>query len=375
MPPGGDKLPEAQLTIIRAWIAGGALKDPGSEAQVEKKQVIDLSVSAGAGKPEGPPPMPEGLSREPITKPLRPGAATALAASPWAPLLAVGGQRQIALYHAESLELLGVLPFEEGIPQVLRFSRSGAVLLAGGGEHARRGIVALYEVKTGQRMATLGDELDTVLAADLNASQTAVALGGPGRVVRVYSVGDGSLMHEHTKHTDWILATAFSPDGILLATADRAGGVMVWEAATGLEYLNLAEHTDAVTDLTWRADSNLLATASEDGTVKLWDVRNGNRIRSINAHGEGVTSVEFTRDGRIVTAGRDRRVKVFDAEGKELKSFGPTDDLTLEVTFADDLARVAAGDFSGQVNIWTVDDGKSAGVLTTSPAADPSVAR
>jgi len=46
---------------------------------------------------------------------------------------AVGGQNQIILYNTDNLECLGVLPFTEGIPYVLKFSRNGSVLLAGGG--------------------------------------------------------------------------------------------------------------------------------------------------------------------------------------------------------------------------------------------------
>ena len=69
----------------------------------------------------------------------------------------------------------------------------------------------------------MGDELDAVLAADINAGQTLIALGGPQKIVRVFNVGDGSLAVEIRKHTDWVTAVEFSPDGVLLATADRAG--------------------------------------------------------------------------------------------------------------------------------------------------------
>src|SRR5690606_6331344 len=104
---------------------------------------------------------------------------TALCASPWAPLVAAAGQKQILLYHPETAELLGVLPFEEGVPHVLRFSRSGSLLLAGGGHAAHRGTVVVYDVKTGQRVFQVGDELDVVLAADINENHTLIALGGP----------------------------------------------------------------------------------------------------------------------------------------------------------------------------------------------------
>src|SRR5256885_5951928 len=95
----------------------------------------------------------------------RPGATTALAASPWAPLVAVAGQKQISLYNTDTLQLLGVLPFPEGIPYVLRFSRSGTVLLAGGGRGGASGSGGLFFVEDGVGVAAKGEGHGWVLGA------------------------------------------------------------------------------------------------------------------------------------------------------------------------------------------------------------------
>ena len=190
------------------------------------------------------------------------------------------GTAQISLYHSENGKLLGVLPFAEGMPEVLRFSRNGSLLLAAGGRGGQLGIAALYDVKTGKRVATVGEELDSVLAADVGADHSMIALGGPGKIVRVYSVETGEKLHEIKKHTDWICAIEFSPDGVLLATGDRSGGLFVWEAETAREYLSLRGHTAGINDVSWRIDSNLLASASDDTTVKLWEMNDGNAVKN-----------------------------------------------------------------------------------------------
>ena len=59
--------------------------------------------------------------------------AGALAGSPWAPLMAIGGQKQILLYNTDTLELAGVIPFVEGSIQSLTFSRTGRLLVAWSG--------------------------------------------------------------------------------------------------------------------------------------------------------------------------------------------------------------------------------------------------
>ena len=375
MPPESDKLPDDQLALIRRWIELGALETASSKAKLPKKTMIDLTVSAGSAKPEGPPPMPQGLSRQPVVYTPATSPVTAIAASPWAPVAAVAGQNQILLYHTDTGELLGVLPFPEGIAHVLRFSRSGSLLLAGGGHAAKSGRVVVFDVVTGRRVFEIGDELDVVLAADISEDHSLVALGGPSKVVRVYATADGSLVYESRKHTDWIYALEFSPDGVLLATADRSGGMFVWEADTGREYANLKGHGRAITAVSWRLDSNVLASASEDATVRLWEMQNPRQIKSWKAHGGGTTCVRFTHDGRLVTAGRDKHIKVWDQNGKQLVALGPMRDITLAAVFTHDGRRVAGGDWTGEIRLWNLEDKSEVAKLAQNPPTLEMVAK
>src|SRR5204862_455867 len=98
---------------------------------------VDLGAVVVSGKPTGPIAFPTLLSGEPLVHTTRPGAVEALATSPWAPVIAVGGQKQVVLYHSQTLEVLGVLPFTEGVPRVLQFSRNGSILLVAGGQGAK----------------------------------------------------------------------------------------------------------------------------------------------------------------------------------------------------------------------------------------------
>jgi WD40 repeat protein len=139
----------------------------------------------------------------------------------------------------------------------------------------QNGVAVLYDVTSGRRLAELGNEADTVIAADLSADELTVAIGGSTRVVKIFSTHDGELLHSLTKHTDWITAIAFSPDGKWLATGDRSGNIHLWDAASGGVVLPLSEHKAAVSALTWRSDSQLLASCGEDGLVVWWDVAKG----------------------------------------------------------------------------------------------------
>lgn len=366
MPPGQDKLADAKLRILRDWINGGLLENSGSTAKAPKKTLAVAAVTT-TGRPEGPVAMPEDVPMEPVVVTARAAAVSALAASPWAPVAAVAGQEQIVLYHTDDGRLLGILPFPEGIPYVLRFSRDGSHLLAGGGRGGSLGIAALYDVKTGERLMTVGDELDAVLAADISPDLGRIALGGPGRIVRIYSTRTGNLVHEIRKHTDWIYALQYSPDGVLLATADRSNGLFVWEADTAREYLELRGHTDAVTDVAWRLDSNLLASASRDGTVRLWEMNDGNQVARADAHGGGTHSVAFAHDGRVATAGEDRTVKLWDGSLKPIKALPSLAEPALRVVFSHDGQHVIGGDWSGVVRMWQAESAEPIADLPPNP--------
>ena len=368
MPPDADKLPDATLDTIKKWIDGGALETSTSKVSLPKKKSVAMTVNVAAGaRPEGPPPMPDVLNVEPVVHTSATTAVSAIATNPWSKLAAVAGQKQVVLYHTETLEPLGVLPFPEGVARVLKFSRNGALLLAGGGHGAAKGLCVVWDIRTGERIMTVGDELDEVMAADISADQSLIALGGPEKIVRVYNTSTGELAYECKKHTDWIYSLEFSPDGVLLASSDRNGGLIVWEANTGREYLILSGHTAAVTSVSWRIDGNVLASASEDTTIRLWEMENGGQIKSWGAHGGGVFSVEFCRDGRMVSSGRDRVTKLWDGNGVALKDFEAFSDLALHATHCDETDRVIAGDWTGEIRVWNAADGTRIGPLTSNP--------
>ncbi|QDT64931.1 c-type cytochrome domain-containing protein [Calycomorphotria hydatis] len=367
MPPDSPKIPAKDIEIIRKWIDGGALENPSSKAPVRKKPAFDMKLDAPAtGKPSVPP-MPARMSLEPFTRTGTKSTITALAANPWSPVVAVAGQQQILLYDIKTLSLLGTLAFPEGTPEVLKFSRNGALLLAGGGRGGASGKAIVWNVKTGERIIEVGDELDTVLAADISSDQTMIALGGPKKVVRIYSTETGQLMHELRKHTDWIYTLEFSPDSVLLATGDRTGGLHVWEGWTGREYLTLDGHKDGVNDVSWRIDSNILASCGEDKVIRLWEMNNGKQVKSWGGGSGGVTALEFTHDGRVTTTNRGGETSLWDQAGKKLKGYEKFPSLAVEVAFSNTDNRIVAGDLDGEVRVFDSADGKRLGNLNVDP--------
>ena len=365
MPPKGDKLSDAELKILSDWIAGFALETANSKPAVAQKNKVD-SVVVSLTRPEGPVPMPGDLPMEPFVKARALGAMVSLAASPWAPIVAVGGQKQVFLYNIETLAPLGVLNFPEGFPNVLRFSRNAKVLIAGGGLGGKQGKVVMWDVTTGERIGVVGNETDAVLAADLSADHQFVAIGGTDKRVRVYQTSDGKATGLIKKHTEWITAVSFSPDGKYLGTADRNGGIEIWETAAEPKPFNsLTGHKSAVSALAFMP--GVLASGGEDGTIKLWSVKEGTETKSWNAHPGGVLWVDFTPDGRLVSCGRDKIAKVWDATGKALAATEAFSDIALRAAMSND--RVIAADWTGAIRVYSIagDKVSKVGELSANP--------
>ena len=367
MPPNSDPIPANEISLVEKWINQGMPENAGSKVMVASKPKFEMTLDPNAtGKPDTPP-MPGRLNKAPGLYSPKTAAVTAIATNPWSSLTAIAGQKKISLYDVTTMELLGVLDFPEGIPHVLKFSRNGSLLLAGGGIGSQSGKVVVYNVKNGERIFEVGDEFDVVLGADISADQSMIALGGPMKMIRVYSTATGALMYETKKHTDWITKMEFSPDGVLLATGDRNGGMHVWEAHTGREYLTLKGHSNRISGISWRLDSNILATGSIDGSVRLWEMEEGRQVKTWGAHGGGVTSLEFARDGRIATTGRDRTAKIWNQDGAAQATYPAFADIALEVSFCDESNRVIAGDWTGKINVWKADDNALVGELAVNP--------
>ena len=373
MPPEGDKLSSEQIGILKRWIEGGLLENKASSARKPSKPKFETSLrSDPAAKPDGPPPMPANLLLEPTVVTLRAAAIHALAASPWAPLLAITGQHQVLLHHTESLELVGILPFPEGDPVSLAFTPDGRYLVVGGGISGKSGVTVTYDITTGARLLTVAKEFDSVLAADIRPGFDLVATGGPSRLLKIWNTETGVLVRSIKKHTDWITALDLSADGVLLASGDRNGGVWVWESGTGSEFHTLRGHQAAITATVFRADCDILATASEDGSVRFWEMNGGSEVRKNDAHSGGVTALAFARDGSSLTAGRDLKAKFWKPD------FSPARDLVEKlpalptaVALDSEGKRAFIADAQGTVRVFLTADAKAVGEIQGNP---PSIA-
>jgi hypothetical protein len=374
MPPSGEPLSDEDLEMIRKWIALGAPAD--ADSKVMTREEVDMGgedAFIAAAMDAGPPPMPETELPAPAVSPRDGIPARALAASPRAPLLAVAGDQQVLLYHLEGFELLGALPFPEGEVFSLGFSLNGRFIVAAGGLPGYSGVVALYDVRSGERTGLYAEAFDVITAVDISPDHRMLAVGGTSNRVAVYSTATGNRLFDLEGHSDWINAVKYSPDGELLATADRAGGLRLWQAANGRPVEELNGHDGAIHGLSYTLNSAYLASAGEDGSVQIWDTWEYRRIRNMgNAHPGGVLSASYSQDGRLVTTGVDGEVKCWNPNGELLHTYAPLPDWGYQALFAGEDQLVLAGSWHGEIIVYDAESGDARTTLSTAIVGPPA---
>ncbi len=364
MPPSGNKIPANEIKLIADWINGGLLETASSKA-AKGKPKVNLTLAAAPTARPATTPMPMRMPLQPVITP-QVGSVAAMVANPWAPLLAVSTPKQILLYRTDRLELAGVLENPAAIARSMMFSRNGQFLIAGGGRDGESGASLLFDVRTGELKSTLGDERDTVLAADLSPNQATVAIGGPSKLVNLLSLTDESKQ-QLKRHTGWVTALQFSPDGKFLATADRNGGLLIWEAGSGAFIQKLDGHPKAITSISWRSDSQFFVSSGEDGALKIWNPDQPKAVKSWGAHGGGALTAGYRRDGTIFSAGRDRLVKLWRSDGKGIRTFKGLSDIAVAAAACDETDRIFAADWTGKMLAWNVASDKPIKTLSANP--------
>ncbi len=348
MPMGGKALDEAQVAVLRNWIASGAKDDtPADSISMDSPPVYD-----------------------------QPPVINAVAWSPDGQLLAVSGYREILLHRAggngPEARLLG----QSDRIHSLLFTKDGKTLIAAGGTPARFGEVQVWDVASRKMTRSVKLTEDTVFGASLSPDETQVAVGCTDNSLRVLDVATGKELQKIPHHENWVLATVFGVNGKRIVSVGRDRAAKLTDATNGqfIENINLlrgelsavARHPTrdfvviggedrvpyyyrmdrprvmkiaddttlirklemqpgVILALAFSPDGRRIAVAGAAGEVRLYDSESGEKTGALTGHKAGIYTVAFSPDGKqIATAGFDGSVRIYDpVAGRLIREFLP----------------------------------------------------
>ena len=153
-------------------------------------------------------------------------------------------------------------------PAVGCLSADGETIAIGGAES---GLIVLYAISTGKKIAELEGAPDLVRCIDMDPQGTRLACcEANAKATRLWDLKSGRQIEpEDFADKDGVLALRFSPDGRYLALGWIAGGVDVYTAADGLRVQYDMDHKKRVWDLAFTADGKSLLSAGDDGVVRI----------------------------------------------------------------------------------------------------------
>jgi WD40 repeat protein len=216
-------------------------------------------------------------------------------------------------------QLERILGADPGLPvpvdrvTAVAFSPDGALLATGGGQPSRSGEIMLWDVETGDHLASIPNP-----------------------------------------HSDTVLGLSFSPCGKYLASCGADRTMKVFDVTSGELISTFEGHTHHVLGVSWQADGRTLATGGADNVVKVWDLPSGDQKKTITGFGKEVTSVEFLGlDDKFVTSAGNGTVTTKTTGGGGGPTFPGTSGFVYRAHASADGGVVAAGGQQGTLWIWT----------------------
>ena len=198
---------------------------------------------------------------------------------------------------------------------------------------SRDGTVKLWDIAKKRLVRDLSGHGENTWAVRVSKDGKLVAAGSErgmarkrGKVV-VWRRDTGKIVHTLSGQTAAITQLRFTSDGKRLVAGSghltqRKGELIIWD----VEREQISENSRGRNQRARHIpDDRVIATCGTSGQIHLWDCDSAEYIRVMGQPGEAYYSVAFSDDGKLLAAGGDSSVAIFDVESgsvvEEVRSF------------------------------------------------------
>ncbi len=109
-------------------------------------------------------------------------------------------------------------------------------------------------------------------------------------------------------------SVVYSPDGKYFASYSDDYSIKLWDAKLVKQIQTITAHVNNINQVTFSANSKYLISASDDEYIRVWDTRSMRLYKEINAHYRVKYAVLNKTGDRIIAAGSDSSIHVYNFE-------------------------------------------------------------
>ncbi len=234
----------------------------------------------------------------------------------------------------------------------LALSSDNKYLLIGSGD--RR--VSLWSLE-GEWIRGFEGYHDEIIGVDFGLDNTSVLTGTADNFIAFWDIW-GQVQRSRQGSPQLVSAIAFDPDKnfVVLGYYETGNGVLaIVDMEKNVLSARFVAHPDAITDIAVSPSGDAILTAGRDKLVKLWDMK-GNLLQTFTGHTDIVHAVAFSPHGdRIFSASRDNTARMWNREGLELQIFRGHRNDVYDIACAPDNSSILTASADHTARIWSLD--------------------
>ncbi|KAI1475371.1 U3 small nucleolar RNA-associated protein [Daldinia eschscholtzii] len=259
----------------------------------------------------------------------------------------------------------------------------------------------LTDIKTGKHITTVEGDGELISTLTLTPSGSHLIICSRSLSMRIYALKASSesiepqLVRTLKPHTTPVVVLAVDRTSTLLATGGTDGSIKVWDINGGyvthtfrgpsvlvsaLHFFELSAGSSSAAENDSkekgkrrkskgaaeddRDDSSStakfrLASGSQDGKVRIWDLHKRSVVANLDSHVSDVQGLDYSPSQNVlVTAGRDRTIRWWDAKSWKVRKVVPCFELVEAAGFIGEGQLTYTAGSNGRLRFWDTETGR-----------------